>query len=198
MNDRWINEPNFKDLDVDLAIDEPGNDLILFTDKANDETVVVRLGDDFQSTNIMAWGTNGVCAVLFYQSKHFVKGEGIAERDVYHFITREHCKWLRVGLTIHRSAFSSTPHAFELSPEVGFEEAFFFLLPDGGKALLEGQGAWTDGTEVDAAWSVQHRQFAQVPMGWHRVVGLPLEDGVPPRLAYIWGYLARKDSWEKS
>jgi 5-deoxy-D-glucuronate isomerase len=100
-------------------------------------------------------------------------------------------------VTVQLSAFSSTPHEFETRPEPGFEEAFYFLFPEGGKGLLEGQGLWPDGTEVDDAWPVRHRQLAQVPMGWHRVTALPGVDGDVPRLAYVWVYLCTRPEWEK-
>lgn len=128
---------------------------------------------------------------------HKVVGSGVAQRDVYHFITSKHRKLLRAGLTVHRSLASSTPHTFELSPELGFEELFWFHISDGGKALIEGEGLWPDGTRVDAAWPVRDGDVVQVPMGSHRVVALPDVDGRFPQVSYVWVYLCKKQEWEK-
>ena len=130
-------------------------------------------------------------------AQHFIKGEGIAQRDVYHYVSRKDAKTLRVGLTVHRAAFSSTPHPFEMQPEEGFEEVFMFLLPDGGKGILECEGMWPAGGTTDSATPVRDRQLAQVPMGWHRVTALADAAGVPPRLGYIWSYLCLFPTWEK-
>ena len=132
------------------------------------------------------------------KAKYFLKGEGIAKRDVYHYVTRKEARVLRAGLTIHHSAFSSTPHPFETEPVEGFEEAFWFLLPNGGKGILECEGLWPNGDPVDSAVPVRDRQIAQVPMGWHRVTALADYDGVPPKLAYCWAYLCLSPAWEKN
>jgi hypothetical protein len=137
---------------------------------------------------------NGIPAL---DGQHFIKGEGITERDVWHVITREHCTALRAGLTTHRHVFSSLPHEFELSPVEGFEEVFLFILPEGGKAVLEGDGLWPDGSPVNTVWLVHDRQLCQVPMGRHVVTALPRNDGMIPRVSYVWVYICDRLEWEK-
>lgn len=185
----WANAPQLGRLGV-----EKMGDKVRFIDRTTGEFVTVNTCDSMMLTMMAVNDNHGIeCK----DAKHFTKGEGIAKRDVYHFVNRNHATALRAGLTVHHSAFSSTPHRFERSPEPGFEEAFYFLLPNGGKGILEGEGLWPDGSGVNAAWPVAHRQLASVPMGWHRVIALPDADGVPPRLGYIWAYLALKPEWEK-
>jgi len=126
---------------------------------------------------------------------YYVRGAGMAQREVWHYVTREHCQRLRAGLTIHRSVVSSTPHEFERQPEADFEEYFYFLTD--GVGLLERAGMWTDGTLVDDGFRFDGPTLAQVPMGYHRVVALPDADGNTPFMAYIWCYLCKKPEWEK-
>lgn len=187
MSKIWANEPYNGHLRASLLTPQ----MIEFQDLTKIESVKVYVPDDLNRVEMTCNGH----AINVDMAQHFVKGERIAERDVYHFINRNHADRLRAGLTIHRSAFSSTPHEFETKPEAGFEEIFYFLTS--GKGVLEGDGLWPDGKRVDAAWPFVNRQFAQVPMGWHRVTGLPDYDGVPPRVAYIWAYLCTKKEWEK-
>jgi hypothetical protein len=196
-NWKWANEPK----PGRLRVEETSPGTVRFWDTQTDEWVKVVSGDDPQAT-VMHIGrempeTPVVLTLDIDYAKHFVIGEGIARRQVYHFVNRDRAIALRAGLTIHESAFSSTPHEFEKSPEAGFEEAFYFLLPSGGKGILECDGIWPDGTAVDAAYPVRHQQLAQVPMGWHRVVALPDKDGVPPPLAYCWCYICDRPEWEK-
>ena len=187
----WVNEPYRHGR---LFVQQSGFDTVRFTDIKENEHVDVSLSD--RPTEIMM--TIGSLAFCTGDAKHFVKGAGITERDVWHFVTREHATALRAGLTVHRSAFSSTPHDFELTPDFGFEEAFVFMMPDDAKGLLEGEGVWPEGDAVSAAWPVVNRSMAQVPMGWHRVTALPGLDGVVPWLAYAWCYLALPGrGWEK-
>jgi 5-deoxy-D-glucuronate isomerase len=183
----WVNEQ----YNGRLGVQESGEHLITFTDYETDEQIVVYAPDDPYGVTMTV---NGQIISLF-QSYQFIKGAGIAQRCVYHYVNREHCMALRAGLTVHDAAFSSTPHEFELNPEPGFEECFYFLTT--GKGLLEGEGVWPDGAPVDAAWPIRDRCVAQVPMGWHRVVALPLEDGIAPSLFYIWCYLCLHERWEK-
>jgi len=172
------------------------DNVMLFTDDKTDEQVMVVLDHDFNATMwVLRYGTKN--SITFAESTQFWKGKGIARRAVFHYVTREHATALRVGMTFHDSAFSSTPHEFEKTPEVGFEEIFWFLLPDGGKAILEGEGKWPSGEDVDETWPVRHGQTMDVPMGWHRVVALPDEEGNVPRVGYVWAYLCLHDRWEK-
>ena len=186
----WINE---RYTDGRLVVQYAGIDTVNFIDVETSESVTVVLADDFLD---VLFKCNGRTLPL-NDAKCFVKGKHIAQRDVWHVVTREHATALRCGLTRHRSAFSSTPHEFELHGEPGFEEVFLFKLPQGGKGLLEGAGYWPTGRVVDKAWPIRDMDAAQVPMGWHRVVALPDGDGRVPELWYIWVYLCTKPEWEK-
>ena len=192
----WVNEPYRHGR---LFVQQSGFDTVRFTDIKENERIDMSLSD--RPTEVMmrvVRAERGDGRTVFTgDAKHFVKGAGITERDVWHFVTREHATALRAGLTVHRSAFSSTPHDFELTPDFGFEEAFVFMMPDDAKGLLEGEGVWPEGDAVSAAWPVVNRSMAQVPMGWHRVTALPGLDGVVPPLAYVWVYLALHERWEK-
>lgn len=131
------------------------------------------------------------------ESHFIVVGSGNCEREVYHFLlpSNESHLQIRLGQTIHRGegTWSSLPHDFENYPEKGFEEAFYYLLSGGTKKGIQvGRGLWGDGSAVDAIWAVKDRQFSNIPMGFHPVVGEP---GV--QVGYIWAYLAKKKEWEK-
>ena len=131
------------------------------------------------------------------KSKHIIVGEGNAQRDVYHFLCPNPSKHLqlRLGLTVHRGegTWSSLPHPFELKPELGFEELFFYLLEGASKRAIQvGSGVWHDGTPIEGCWPIVDRTFGVIPMGYHPVVGEP---GVQVR--YIWAYLVKKPEWEK-
>ncbi len=130
------------------------------------------------------------------QAKHLVVGEGNWQRDVYHFLKPGGpAPTLRLGITRHRGlgTWSSLPHPFELHPELGFEEVFFYLLEDGPRNGIQvGRGVWHDGSKVDGVWPVRDRTFGTIPMGYHPVVGEP---GV--QVSYVWAYLAKKQTWEK-
>jgi 5-deoxy-D-glucuronate isomerase len=127
---------------------------------------------------------------------HIVVGEGNAKRDVYHYLKPGGpAPKLRLGITKHSGigTWSSLPHAFELRPELGFEEVFFYLIAGGNqRAIQVGEGVWHDGRAVKGAWFVNDHSFGTIPMGYHPVVGEP---GV--KVHYIWAYLAKKPSWEK-
>jgi len=127
---------------------------------------------------------------------HLVVGEGNWQRDVYHFLKPGgRAQTLRLGITKHRGlgTWSSLPHPFELRPETGFEETFFYLLEGGSRSALQvGRGVWHDGSEVDAIWKVRDRTWCTIPMGYHPVVGEP---GV--QVSYVWAYLAKHEHWEK-
>lgn len=200
----WANERLFKG---DLLVRQSSEHLIQFKDAAEKESIEVAMPDNLNLVTMtvlescLAWQEPRLFAptpITIDDAKAFTVGNGLSERDVWHFVTKAHCKRLRAGLTIHRSVFSSTPHPFELEPEEGFEEVFCFLLPNGGKALLEGEGVLTDGAPIDAAWPVRDRTLAQVPMGYHRVVAMADADGEFPTVAYVWAYLCKFEHWEKS
>jgi 5-deoxy-D-glucuronate isomerase len=127
---------------------------------------------------------------------HIVVGEGNAQRDVYHYLKpRGPAPQLRLGITKHRGigTWSSLPHNFELTPEPGFEEVFFYLITGGNRRAIQvGEGMWHDGSAAMGTWFVNDHSFGTVPMGYHPVVGEP---GVTVR--YVWAYLVKKSSWEK-
>lgn len=194
---RWANEPRPDRLLV--AEQLPG--AMRFWDRETWEWVEVSIKQDVKET-IFRVGQGQVekpakHLLPLWEARKVTVGEGEALRQVFHVVTREHATALRVGLTVHSGAFSSTPHSFELHPERGFEEVFWFHIPGFGKALVEGDGLWPNGEPVDAAWPVEHGQLLQVPMGTHRVAGLPDDDWETPYIVYVWGYLALHDRWEK-
>lgn len=186
----WANQIRLNRLGVDEL-----NDIVAFIDKEAAETVQIVQSQGYTPQSILVNGTP------INLSVHPVIKGGLrfTKRNVYHYVTSMHCQALRVGLTVHQSWFSSTPHTFELNPEPGFEEVFYFRSSSpNAKGILEGQGLWYDGAEVDAAWPVRDRQFATVPMGTHRVTVLPVEGKPRSGWWYWWVYLALEDRWEKN
>lgn len=189
----WANEKRLARLDVDVY-----EDVIAFIDKETGETVQVEQRRDEPLPRRILLSGRKITPAPQIVTKG-AQEEGVTARSVNQYVTDAHCKALRVGLTVHRSWFSSTPHTFELSPEMGFEEVFYFRSPTpGAKALLEGEGLWPDGTPVDGSWPVVDRQFAQIPMGRHRVAVLPVENEARPEWWYWWCYLCTNDGWEKN
>ena len=188
----WANEKRLARLEVEVF-----ENIIAFIDVVTGNTVQVeQRHDDPFPHRVLVDGREINLAP--YVATKGQQEEGVTTRIVCQYVTAAHCNALRVGLTVHRSWFSSTPHAFELSPEPGFEEVFYFRSPvPGAKALLEGEGLWRDGTPVNAAWPVRDGQFATVPMGTHRVCVLPVEDEKRPEWWYWWCYLAKFPRWEK-
>jgi 5-deoxy-D-glucuronate isomerase len=130
------------------------------------------------------------------QAHHIVVGEGNTRRDVYHFLKPNGpTPHLRLGLTKHSGlgTWSSLPHPFELNPEMGFEEVFFFMLEGGPKRAVNlGSGVWYDGSTADGIWVVCDHTWSTIPMGYHPVVGEP-----DVKVSYVWAYLAKKKHWEK-
>ena len=193
----WANHPR----PGRLAVSQDDETILRFTDTETRETLVVNLGevpqgltvDVYQGDSNKSW--KPLAVGLDYKFNHRRRGYGITSRDVWQIVTKDHCQALRLGLTTHISYFSSTPHTFELVPEPGFEEVFYFMTE--GKLLLEGAGLWSSGEPVDDAWPVIGGQFAQIPMGHHRVVALPDARGLAPAVSYIWCYLCTKEAWEK-
>lgn len=121
-----------------------------------------------------------------------------AKRGVYHFLVPnkdEPGRILRAGLTVHRSTgtWSSLPHKFELTPEPGFEEVFFYLLrPSTGRAIQIKRGMTYEGHGLDLVVPARDRTFSEIPMGHHMLVGEP-----DTHVSYLWAYLAKKPEWEK-
>ena len=169
-------------------------------------SVAIRNGDlvitDNQHNEVVTVGrvasprpTWYVCGSRVRKPRHIVVGKGLCRRDVYHYATKANATWLRAGVTVHRSAFSSLPHDFELTPENGFEE--FFLFNTTGSALVERRGRSPLVAQVDDVVPVINWNAVQIPMGWHRVVALPDRDGNLADVTYVWAYLAKKPHWEK-
>ena len=184
----WNNEENLLTLKVSGA-----SDVLVF--ETGEEKAEVHLADG----NIarVDCTLSGATAIVDREhAHHVVVGEGNAQRDVYHYLKPNGpAPFLRLGITKHRGygTWSSLPHPFELKPELGFEEVFFYLLEGAsGKAIQVGKGVWCDGTPVDRAWFVHDHSWSTIPMGYHPVVGEP---GV--HVSYIWAYLAKKKHWEK-
>ena len=149
--------------------------------------------------------------VLAADVKPVERGRGLARRLVYTVLGPSRLHPLRVGLTVHLSAYSSTPHTFEaaavaraehagpeaLPPAHRWEEVFFFRMPEAAAALVEGYGWSADGEWVDTATRVVNGAFVPIPLGYHRVAALPDHEGRPRPLAYWWAYLALDPAWEK-
>lgn len=160
-----------------------------------DESAHVYL-NDFGVDKVVHFDVHGAKSrtIAMTEAHHIVRGEDNEARDVYHFLTPNKLP-LRLGLTVHRKAggWSSTPHPFELTPEPGFEEIFFFVLNDPwGRAVSVRRGMWHDGTFIDRIDLVRSHMFSTIPMGYHPVGSEP---GV--FVSYVWAYLAKKKEWEK-
>ena len=116
---------------------------------------------------------------------HIVVGENNWQRDVYHYLKpKGPLPQMRLGITKHRGVgtWSSLPHDFELRPEPGFEEVFFYLINGGNRRAIQvGDGMWHDGSAVKSTWFVENHSFSTIPMGYHAVVA----------------HLVKQPSWEK-
>lgn len=183
----WFNEQRLPT----LKTDGEGDQLRFST---VDQEVVVHLKKyDIVQVVCTAKGTT---TVLDTPVKKLVVGEGNTTRDVFHYLTPGGpAPTLRLGITKHQGigSWSSLPHPFELHPEPGFEEAFFYLLEGASqRAIQVGKGVWFDSTNVDGIWHVRDRGWCTIPMGYHPVVGEP---GV--KVSYVWAYLAKHSHWEK-
>ncbi|MEK6531801.1 MAG: 5-deoxy-glucuronate isomerase [Deltaproteobacteria bacterium] len=191
----WNNE---KKLD---ALKVSGGDDVLVFDGGNERAEVHLENGDIVRVVCEA---KGVSTVIEKSARyHIVVGDGNAERDVYHFLKPGGpAPTLRLGITRHRGfgTWSSLPHPFELNPEKGFEEVFFYILTAGAdmlkgipkRAFQVGRGVWFDESPVDKVWPVSDHSWSTIPMGYHPVVGEP---GV--NVSYVWAYLAKKKEWEK-
>jgi len=186
---KWNNENRLESLTIE------GEKEIIFL-KTEIETVEVFIKNDDIDKVIVHKNYSDEVVINKNQRKHIVVGDGNTKRDVYHYLKPDGpAKYLRLGITKHCSSgtWSSLPHKFELETELGFEEAFFYLLKGTSqRAIQTGKGVWPDGTEVDKVWYVYDRSFSSIPMGYHALVGEP---GV--YVSYIWAYLAKKNRWEK-
>ncbi|HEY3272486.1 MAG TPA: 5-deoxy-glucuronate isomerase [Methanocella sp.] len=172
-----------------------GGDNNLLTFETDNEKAEVYLnGNDIAKVVCTVKGSS--TTITKAESHSIVVGEGNAQRDVYHFLKpKGPAPFLRLGITKHRGlgTWSSLPHPFELNPELGFEEVFFFMLEGGPqKAVNVGRGVWFDGSAANGVWAVGDHTWSTIPMGYHPVVGEP---GV--QVSYVWAYLAKKNHWEK-
>lgn len=188
MKYEWINEPKFETLSVSGE-----GDVLIYI--AGDEKAELHLkGADIEKVVFTRGGE--VHTISADQATRITVSDGNSKRDVFHFLKpKGPAPTMRLGITKHigLGTWSSLPHPFELNPEAGFEEAFFYLLEGGsGRAIQRGHGVWCDNSQVDDVWKVRDRSFGAIPMGYHPVVGEP---GV--HVSYVWVYLAKKQEWEK-
>ena len=191
----WNNEKQLDTLKV-----SGDNNVLVFESEKERADVYLENGDIAR----VVCKAGGAASVIERTARyHIVVGEGNAQRDVFHYLKPGGpAPTLRLGITKHRGygTWSSLPHPFELSPEKGFEEVFFYILgasPDIIRGIPErafqvGRGVWFDGSAVDGVWPVADHSWCTIPMGYHPVVGEP---GV--NVSYVWAYLAKKKAWEK-
>ena len=185
---RWSNEEKLDTLKVHSE-----NNILIFETSLEKAEVHLNNGD---IAKVICHLKGSTTEIDNSRSHAIVVGEGNAQRDVYHYLKPNGpAPCLRLGITKHRGygTWSSLPHPFELKPELGFEEVFFYLLKGGsGRAVQVGKGVWYDGSTVDKAWLVEDHTFSTIPMGYHPVVGEP-----EVHVSYVWAYLAKKKEWEK-
>lgn len=188
MSNIWNNEKKLSTLKADFK-----NGVVIF--EAGDEKAEVYL-DGSNIKKVVYSNVGKEHTIEKKDSEYVVVGENNWQREVYHYLgPNGPASTMRLGITNHMgiATWSSLPHNFELSPESGFEEIFFYILEgELKKAIQVGKGLWFDGTKVDSAWYVYDQTFGVVPMGYHPIVGLP---GV--KVSYVWVYLAKKKRWEK-
>lgn len=185
---QWNNENRLKD----LKVSEKDN-ILVYETKTEKAEVCISNGD----ISKVVCHYKGVSIGIDKKDSHYLSvGDGNTRRDVYHYIKPGGpLPFLRLGITKHcdLGTWSSLPHPFELKPEPGFEEIFFYILEGGQeKAIQVGRGMWCDGSKVDAVWRVQNNSWSTIPMGCHPVVAEP-----DVHVSYIWAYLAKKKEWEK-
>ncbi len=184
----WNNENRLDTLKVSGE-----NDILIFETKLERAEVHIHEGD---IAKVICSVKGATTVTDNNESHHIVVGEGNIQRDVYHYLKPNGpSPFLRLGITKHRGegTWSSLPHLFELNPELGFEEVFFYILKGGPrKGIQVGRGVWCNGSSVDGVWQISDHSWSTIPMGYHPVVGEP---GV--HVSYIWAYLAKKKEWEK-
>lgn len=186
---RWANTPVFQELSVEKTAEG-----LLVSDGKDEIRVIEQNG---RLSSVICTNANGKVTLVRDEDARTIQvGEENTERTVIHFLgPNGPSARIRLGQTFHSglNTWSSLPHDFELSPELGFEEFFYYLNSGAnGNAIQLGRGIWANGDPVDEAWKVHDGDFAGIPMGYHPVVGEP---GV--RVSYIWAYLAKYPHWEK-
>lgn len=188
MSYQWNNKNRLSTLKVSGK-----NDILIFETELEKTEVYIHDGD---ISRVICSAHDRVVTIDKDQAHHIVVGEDNTQRNVYHYLKPAGpAPFLRLGITKHRGhgTWSSLPHPFELHPELGFEEVFFYLLQGGPqRAIQVGKGVWHDGSPVDEAWFVNDHTWSTIPMGYHPVVGEP-----DVHVSYIWAYLAKKKEWEK-
>lgn len=184
----WTNKERLATLKVN------GDNNVLVFQTETEKAEVYLKGMDIEKVVCTVKGVR--TEILNSQAHHIVVGEGNAQRDVYHYLKpKGPAPEMRLGITKHCGigSWSSLPHPFELNPELGFEEVFFYLTEGGSKKGIQvGKGVWHDGSQVDEVWPFQDKSWSTIPMGYHPVVGEP---GV--KVHYVWAYLVKKPAWEK-
>ena len=172
---------------------EGNGDLIVF--KAGDEIAEVQI-KDLAIDNVLYSLGDQKTKISTDQSKRIVVGSGNNKRYVDHYLYPSGpARFMRLGLTTHSGpgTWSSLPHGFELNPEEGFEEVFFYMNSGGtGKAIQVGEGVWADGSRISDCWRVDNFSFSTIPMGYHPVSAEP-----EVTVRYIWAYLCKHPRWEK-
>ena len=177
-----------KYLSGDYTPDGDKFDVNFSSDYGDDETIDFILDNDY---NIHECHVNE----RVVEPKIIIVGEGNTEREVHHYATKDTSPYLRAGLTIHKgkNTWSSLPHDFEMHPEPGFEEIFFHMIKGGSRRSIQvKRGMNHEGEYIDELVQVFDREFIDVPMGYHPVVGEP-----DVTVAYLWAYICKKPSWEK-
>lgn len=158
------------------------------------ESIMVVLNDE--GVSHVTWTDDGKSEQILTDPHILVRGEGNTARTVKHYLKPTGpSPFIRLGYTEHHMAggWSSTPHTFELSPERGFEECFFYILKGGSKRGIQvGKGIDVWGNNIDAVWPIKSHSFSTIPMGYHPVVGEP--DVI---VSYVWVYVAKFPEWEK-
>jgi 5-deoxy-D-glucuronate isomerase len=184
----WSNANRLKTLQVS------GSDNVLFFSSEQEKAEVYL--EEGNISRVVCHANGVTTEIPAKDAHHIVVGESNWQRDVYHFLKPNGpAPTLRLGITLHcgEGTWSSLPHPFELNLEPDFEEVFFHLLEGGSRRAVQlGRGVWADNSAVDEAWPVRDHTFSTIPMGYHPVVGEP-----HVKVAYVWAYLAKKQSWEK-
>lgn len=141
----------------------------------------------------------GTIHVLGKPKETRIIGDANTKRKVEHYLTPNIKTVMRLGLTTHigNGTWSSLPHHFELNPERGFEEVFYYMLygkteDDVQRAIQIKRGMLHNCIEIDTIEHVTPNTFSIIPMGYHAVCAEP---GV--NLSYVWCYLAKYPRWEK-
>ncbi len=188
MSYKWANEKKLDTLKV------KGSDNVLYFEAGDEKAVVYLKDEDILKVEFSLSGEKTV--IHNKDAYHIVVGENNWQRDVYHYLKpKGPAPTLRLGITKHKGkgTWSSLPHSFELNPELGFEEVFFYMIKGGyKKAIQVGKGVWFDGSSVDTVWQVEDYSFSTIPMGYHPVGAEPETE-----VLYVWAYLCKKPSWEK-